>query len=294
MVAQKELFSSAYIIMEYIKLNNGLPMPALGYGVFQIGDEETARCVADAIDVGYRLIDTAQVYQNERGVGEGIRRSGVAREDLFLTTKVWISNAGERKAAASIDESLQRLGTDYIDLLLIHQPYGDYYGTWRAMETALMMGKVRALGVSNFSRGRFTDLAAYGKVLPAVNQVEANVFSQQQTLDELLHHFDTRIMAWAPLSQGGEGLFDNERLISLAQRHHKTVAQIALRWLIQHGCIAIPKTVRKERMQENFDVFDFRLSDEEILQIAALNRSDTGTRDFDDPEFIKRLLSFTV
>ena len=293
-MAQKELFSSAYIIMEYIKLNNGLPMPALGYGVFQIGDEETARCVADAIDVGYRLIDTAQVYQNERGVGEGIRRSGVSREDLFLTTKVWISNAGERKAAASIDESLQRLGTDYIDLLLIHQPYGDYYGTWRAMETALMMGKVRAVGVSNFSRGRFTDLAAYGKVLPAVNQVEANVFSQQQTLDELLHHFDTRIMAWAPLSQGGEGLFDNELLISLAQRHNKTVAQIALRWLIQRGYIAIPKTVRKERMQENFDVFDFRLSDEEMLQIAALNRSDTGTRDFDDPEFIKRLLSFTV
>ena len=163
--------------MEYIKLNNGLVMPSLGYGVFQINDEEAARCVADAIEVGYRLIDTAQAYGNERGVGEGIRRSGVAREDLFLTTKVWISNAGERKAAASIDESLKRLGTDYIDLLLVHQPFGDYYGTWRAMETALMMGKVRALGVSNFSRGRFTDLAVHNKILPAVNQLETNVLS---------------------------------------------------------------------------------------------------------------------
>ena len=280
--------------MEYIKLNNSLPMPTLGYGVFQISDEETARCVADAIEVGYRLIDTAQIYQNERGVGEGIRRSGVAREELFLTTKIWISNAGERKAAASIDEGLQRLGTDYIDLLLIHQPYGDYYGTWRAMETALMMGKVRAVGVSNFNSGRFTDLAAHGKVLPAVNQVETNVFSQQRALDELLHHFDTRIMAWAPLSQGEDRLFDNELLTSLAQRHNKTVAQVALRWLTQRGIIAIPKSERKERMQENFDIFDFRLSDEEMFQIAALNRADSGTRDFDDPQFIKRLLSFTV
>ena len=280
--------------MEYIKLNNGMPMPTLGYGVFQISDEETARCVADAIEVGYRLIDTAQIYQNERGVGEGICRSGVAREELFLTTKIWISNAGERKAAASIDESLQRLGTDYIDLLLIHQPYGDYYGTWRAMETALMMGKVRAVGVSNFNSGRFTDLAAHGKVLPAVNQLETNVFSQQQQAEALLHHFDTRIMAWAPLSQGEDGLFDNELLTSLAQRHNKTVAQIALRWLTQRGIIAIPKSERKERMQENFDIFDFRLSDEEMLQIAALNRADSGTRDFDDPQFIKRLLSFTV
>ena len=280
--------------MEYIKLNNGLPMPTLGYGVFQISDEETARCVADAIEVGYRLIDTAQIYQNERGVGEGIRRSGVAREDLFLTTKVWISNAGERKAAASIDESLQRLGTDYIDLLLIHQPYGDYYGTWRAMETAMMMGKVRAVGVSNFNSGRFTDLAAHGKVLPAVNQLETNVFSQQQQVEALLHHFDTRIMAWAPLSQGGEGLFDNEILRAIAERHNKTVAQVALRWLTQRGIIAIPKSKRKERMQENFDIFDFSLTDEEMLQIASLNRTDAGTRNFDDPEFIKRLLSFTV
>ena len=280
--------------MEYIKLNNSLPMPTLGYGVFQISDEETARCVADAIEVGYRLIDTAQIYQNERGVGEGIRRSGVAREELFLTTKIWISNAGERKAAASIDESLQRLGTDYIDLLLIHQPYGDYYGTWRAMETALIMGKVRAVGVSNFSRGRFTDLAAHGKVLPAVNQLETNVFSQQQQAEALLHHFDTRIMAWAPLSQGGEGLFDNEILRAMAERHNKTVAQVALRWLTQRGIIAIPKSERKERMQENFDIFDFSLTDEEMLQIASLNRTDAGTRNFDDPEFIKRLLSFTV
>lgn len=280
--------------MEYIKLNNGLPMPTLGYGVFQISDEETARCVADAIEVGYRLIDTAQIYQNERGVGEGIRRSGVAREELFLTTKIWISNAGERKAAASIDESLQRLGTDYIDLLLIHQPYGDYYGTWRAMETALMMGKVRAVGVSNFNNGRFTDLAAHGKVLPAVNQLETNVLSQQQQAEALLRHFDTRIMAWAPLSQGGEGLFDNEILRATAERHNKTVAQVALRWLTQRGIIAIPKSERKERMQENFDIFDFSLTDEEMLQIASLNRTDAGTRNFDDPEFIKRLLSFTV
>ena len=278
--------------MEYIKLNNGLAMPSLGYGVFQINDEEAARCVADAIAVGYRLIDTAQAYGNERGVGEGIRRSGVAREDLFLTTKVWISNAGERKAAASIDESLKRLGTDYIDLLLVHQPFGDYYGTWRTMETALMMGKVRAVGVSNFSRGRFTDLAVHNKILPAVNQLETNVLSQQREMEALLDQFDARIMAWAPLSQGDGQFFDNEVLCELAQHHHKTVAQVALRWLTQRGIIAIPKSTHKERMQENFDIFDFQLSADEMQRVDALNRTDTGTRNFDDPEYIKQLLSY--
>lgn len=278
--------------MEYIKLNNGLAMPSLGYGVFQINDEEAARCVADAIKVGYRLIDTAQAYGNERGVGEGIRRSGVAREDLFLTTKVWISNAGERKAPASIDESLKRLGTDYIDLLLVHQPFGDYYGTWRAMETALMMGKVRAVGVSNFSRGRFTDLAVHNKILPAVNQLETNVLSQQREMEGLLDQFDARIMAWAPLSQGDGQFFDNEVLCELAQHHHKTVAQVALRWLTQRGIIAIPKSTHKERMQENFDIFDFQLSADEMQRVDALNQTDTGTRNFDDPEYIKLLLSY--
>lgn len=277
--------------MEHVKLNNGLPVPLLGYGVFKLTDEETENAVREALHIGYRLIDTAQIYGNEAGVGRGIKSSGVERSEVFVTTKIWISDAGDRKAAHAIDESLRRLDTDYIDLLLIHQPFGDYYGTWRAMESALITGKVRAVGVSNFSAGRFVDLAVHAKVLPAVDQLETHVFAQQCGADELLGRFDARIMAWAPLAQGNSEFFEHPVLTDIARRHGKSVAQVALRWLTQRGIIAIPKSVRPERMRENFEIFDFKLSDDELQRIAALNRRDRGTRDFDDPDYVKRMLS---
>lgn len=264
-------------------------MPIIGYGVFQVGPDEAARCVADALGVGYRSIDTAQAYYNEEGVGKGIKASGVSRADIFLTTKVWISNAGEDKAAKSIDESLRKLQTDYIDLLLIHQHYGDYYGTWRAMEAALKAGKVRAIGVSNFDEGRFTDLAAFNTVVPAVCQLQTNVFYQQQEQQAFLAQYGTRLMAWSPLTQGRKDFFTNPLLAEIAAAHGKSVAQVALRWLIQRGVVVIPKSTHKERMEQNLDVFDFSLTDEDMRRIATLNENDHGNVDFDDPKFIKYL-----
>lgn len=275
--------------METFKLNNGIEMPVIGYGVFQVSPEETARCVADAISVGYRSIDTAQAYYNEEAVGQGIKDSGINRHDLFLTTKVWISNAGEQKAAASIDESLRKLGTDYVDLLLIHQHYGDYYGTWRAMEKALKAGKVRAIGLSNFDEGRFTDLAAFNEVTPAVLQLQTNVFSQQQEQQEFLKPYGTRLMAWSPLTSGRKDFHTNPLLSEIGAAHGKSVAQVALRWLVQRGIIVIPKSTHKERMAQNLDIFDFQLTDDEMKRIATLNETDHGTVNFDDPKFIKYL-----
>lgn len=277
--------------MEKIILNNGVEMPVIGYGVFKVANEEAAQCVKDALSAGYRMIDTAQAYYNEEGVGEGIKQSGVARSEVFLTTKVWVSNAGEEKAAASIDESLRKLQTDYIDLLLIHQHYNDYYGTYRAMETALKAGKVRAIGVSNFEPGRFVDLAAYNDIVPAVNQLQTNVFSQQNAQAEFLKDYDTRIIAWSPLGQGRADLHTNPVLATIAQQHGKTNAQVALRWLVQRGIVVIPKSTHVERMQQNLDIFDFRLSDEEMAIIATLNEVDRGTVNFDEPDFIKWLTS---
>lgn len=277
--------------METIKLNNGVEMPAIGYGVFQISPKEAARCVEEALSVGYRSIDTAQAYYNEEGVGEGIKSSAVPRSEIFLTTKVWISNAGEEKAAASIDESLRKLQTDYIDLLLIHQHYSDYYGTWRAMEKALKAGKVRAIGVSNFDEGRFTDLAEFNSVVPAVNQLQTNVFFQQREQQEFLSQYGTKMMAWAPLTEGRKDFFGNPLLTGIAENHGKSVAQVALRWLTQRGIVAIPKSVHRERMEQNLNIFDFRLTDEEMKQIATLNENDHGSINFDDPKFIKMLTS---
>lgn len=277
--------------METVKLNNGVEMPIIGYGVFQVSPDEAAKCVEEALSVGYRSIDTAQAYYNEEGVGQGIKNSGVSRSDIFVTTKVWVSNAGEQKAAASIDESLRKLQTDYIDLLLIHQHYGDYYGTYRAMEKALKAGKVRAIGLSNFDEGRFTDLAAYNDVVPAVLQLQTNVFSQQQEQQQFLAEYGTRLMAWSPLTQGRKDFFTNPLLTGIAAAHGKSVAQVALRWLIQRGIVVIPKSTHRERMAENLDVFDFNLSDEEMKRIATLNETDHGTVDFDDPKFIKWLVS---
>jgi diketogulonate reductase-like aldo/keto reductase len=277
--------------MEYIKLSNGVEMPALGYGVFLVGPDECERCVADALSVGYRLIDTAQAYQNEEGVGNAWRKSGIPREELFLTTKVWISNAGEEKAAHSIDESLHKLQTEYIDLLLIHQAYGDVFGTWRAMERAYRDGKVRAIGVSNFQAGRFFDFAHYVEVKPMVNQLQCNTLIQQTGIEPLLAEFGTRMMALGPLGgQGVDGIVKSEELAAIGAQYGKSAAQVALRWLTQRGIVAIPKSSHKERMAQNFDVMDFTLSDDDMVQIAKLNQHDTGTINFGDPQFVKHLI----
>ncbi len=257
--------------MQTVKLANGVEMPILGYGVFQVTPEECVRCVKDAIDVGYRSIDTAQAYFNEEQVGQAVKESGVARDELFLTTKIWISNAGEKKAAQSIDESLRKLQTDYIDLLLIHQPFGDYYGTWRAMEAAYRAGKVRAIGVSNFYPDRLIDLAFFNEIKPMVNQVETHVFNQQIEAQKTMNKLDCALMSWAPLAEGRNGLFTNETLVEIAQKYGKTPAQVALRWLTMRNIIVIPKSTRRERMIENMSIFDFSLTQEEMAAIASLD-----------------------
>ena len=232
---------------------------------------------------------TAQAYQNEEAVGKGIKNSKISRDKIFLTTKVWVSNAGEEKATKSIDESLRKLGTDYIDLLLIHQHYGDYYGTWRAMEKALKSGKVRSIGVSNFDIARFTDLELFNEIVPSVNQLQANVYMQQQAQSEFLKSYNAKIMAWGPIAQGSKEMLSSAVLVEIAAKYHKTVAQVALRWLVERDIIVIPKSTHRERMEENINIFDFRLTKEEMDKIATLNQHDTGTVDFDDPQFIKWL-----
>lgn len=277
--------------MEYVKLVNGVEMPLLGYGVFRVSPDECERCVSDALEVGYRLIDTAQAYANEDGVGRAWRKSGVAREELFLVTKVWISNAGEEKAAASIDESLRKLDTDYVDLLLIHQAYGDVFGTWRAMEKAYREGKVRAIGVSNFQAGRFFDFAHFVDVKPMINQLQCNVLAQQQNIQPILAETETKTMAWGPLGgEGADGVVKSELLIAIGQKYGKSAAQVALRWLVQRGIVAIPKSSHIERMQQNFDVFGFKLTQDDMAQIETMNQSDAGFRNFSDPAFVKYLL----
>ena len=266
-------------------------MPLLGYGVFLVPPQEAERCVTDALEVGYRLIDTAQAYYNEEGVGAAIKKSSVRREDVFLVTKVWISNAGEEKAAQSIDESLRKLQTDYIDLLLIHQAYGDVFGSWRAMEKAYKAGKVRAIGVSNFQAARFFDFAHYVDVKPMVNQLQSNPMIQQTSIEPLLAETDTKMMAWGPLGgQGVDGIVKSELLAGIGQKYGKTAAQVALRWLTQRGIVAIPKSSHKERMEQNLNIFDFKLSSEEMAQIATMNQHDTGTINFQDPQFVKYLI----
>ena len=278
--------------MQTIKLNNGIEMPVLGYGVFQVSPEECERCVLDAISTGYRLIDTAQAYYNEEGVGNAVTRCGVPRNELFLTTKIWISNAGETNAARSIDESLRKLHTDYIDLLLIHQPFSDYPGTWRAMEKAVKDGKVRAIGLSNFYPDRFVDMAEYAEIKPAVNQLKTNVFSQQWEAEAEMNLYDTHIMAWAPLAQGNPELLTNPVLTALAERYNKTVQQVALRYLIQRGIIAIPKSTHTERMKQNLDVFDFALTPEDMESIRPLDKPDDVRWSHRNPELVKFLLNY--
>lgn len=277
--------------MDTIKLSNGVEMPLLGYGVFQVTPQECERCVSDALSAGYRLIDTAQAYYNEEGVGAAIKKSGIPRNDIFLTTKVWISNAGEEKASRSIDQSLKKLGTDYIDLLLIHQAYGDVFGSWRAMEKAYRDGKVRAIGVSNFQEARFFDFAHYVDVKPMINQLQCNVLIQQRGIEPVLNDFGARMMAWGPLGgQGVDGVVKSELLTGIGDHYGKTAAQVALRWLIQRGIVAIPKSTHKERMEQNFNIFDFTLTDEEMSKIAEMNEHDNGTINFNNIQFVKYLI----
>ena len=267
-------------------------MPILGYGVFQVSPEECERCVMDAISVGYRLIDTAQAYYNEEGVGKAVAKCEVPRDELFLTTKVWISNAGEEKAAASIDESLRKLRTDYIDLLLIHQPFSDNTGTWRAMQKAESEGKVRANGLSNFYPDRFVDMAEYAEIKPAVNQLKTNVFSQQWDAEAEMKPYGTHIMAWGPLAQGDPELQSNPVLAALSEKYGKTPQQVALRYLLQRNIIAIPKSTHIERMKQNLDVFDFALTQEEMASIRPLDKPQDFRWSHRNPELVKFLWNY--
>ena len=269
--------------MDHLLLNNGVKMPMLGYGTFQIDPVKTEECVSHAIAAGYRMFDTAQGYFNEKGVGDAIHKSGIPREEFFLITKIWISNGGYEKARASIDESLRQLRTDHIDLCLIHQAFNDYYGTYRAMEEAYHAGKIRAIGVSNFSVDRFIDLANFVEVIPAVNQMEVHVFCQQKQLRKVLNKYGTRLMAWSPLAQGRKELLENRQLSMIGKQYGKTAAQVALRFLLQSGIATIPKTIHQERMEENLAVFDFALSPMEMEQLKTFDRKKSMFIDFCAP-----------
>ena len=277
--------------MTYVTLNNGLKMPQVGYGVYQVEPAEAERCVLDAISVGYRMIDTAQIYHNEEGVGNAIVKCGVPREELFIVTKVWISNAGEEKAYASILESLKKLQTDYIDLLLIHQPFGDYYGTYRAMERAYHEGKVRAIGVSNFYPDRFIDIQAHVEVKPAVNQVETHVFNQQITAQEYMEKYGCQIMSWGPFAEGKNDFFNNETLAEIGRKYGKSVAQVALRYLLQRGVVLIPKSTHKERMKQNMDIFNFSLTEEDMAMIRQLDTKQSLFFSHYDPQTVEFITS---
>lgn len=275
--------------MEFVTLNNGVKMPILGYGVYQVSTEECERCVLDAINVGYRSIDTAQAYGNEEGVGSAVKKCGVPRGELFLTTKIWITNGGYEKAAASIDESLRKLGTDYVDLMLIHQPFNDYYGTYRAMEAAYKAGKIRAIGVSNFYPDRLVDLCNFVEITPAVNQVETHVFQQQKTAHEYMKKYGVQHESWGPFAEGKKDFFANSVLNEIGGKYGKTAAQTALRFLIQSGVVVIPKSTRKERMLENFSVFDFALTDEDMVAIQALDEGESLFFSHYDPSVVEWL-----
>lgn len=275
--------------MEYKTLSNGVKMPMLGYGVFQVANDVTEQCVCDALSVGYRSIDTAQAYANEEGVGAAIAKSGIPRDELFITSKIWISNAGDEKAAKSIDESLKKLGLDYIDLMLIHQPIGDYYGSYRAMESAYKAGKLRAIGVSNFGADRVVDLCNFVEVAPMVDQIETHVFKQQAKTHETLEKYHVAHEAWAPFAEGRNDMFTNPVLVAVGAKYGKSAAQVALRFLIQSDVIVIPKSTHIERMEQNFDVFDFTLDATDMDAIQALNEEQTQFFDHADPASVQML-----
>lgn len=278
--------------MKTVTLNNGVVMPQIGYGVYQVSPAECERCVSDALKVGYRMIDTAQAYNNEEGVGAAVKKSGISRSKLFLVSKIWISNYGYDKALASIDESLRKLGTDYIDLMLLHQPFCDRYGAYRALEKAYRDGKLRAIGVSNFYPDHFIDLASNVEVVPAVNQVEAHVFDQQTEARQYMKEFGTHVMAWAPLAEGRNNFFTNPVLESIGKKYGKSVAQVALRWLLQRDVIIIPKSTHVERMEQNIDILDFTLSEEDMAEIARLDTGKSLFFDHHDPEVVKMFMGW--
>ena len=276
--------------MQTVKLNNGVEIPILGFGVFQIADpSECERSVVDAIQAGYSHIDTAASYQNEEAVGRGIKHSGIAREKLFITTKLWIQSQGYEGTLKAFERSRKRLQLDYVDLYLIHQPYGDVYGEWRAMEELYQQGKIRAIGVSNFQPDRIMDLMIYNQITPAINQIEVNPFQQQIDTQRFLQDNSVMVEAWAPFAEGRNNIFQNEILLSIAARHNKSVAQVILRWLVQRGIIALAKSTRKERMMENISVFDFELSAEDVAAIATLDTKTSSFFDHRNPEMVKWL-----
>ncbi|MDE7418978.1 MAG: aldo/keto reductase [Muribaculaceae bacterium] len=278
--------------MKTVKLSNGVEMPQIGYGVYQVNPTECERCVSDALKVGYRMIDTAQAYNNEDGVGTAIAKSGIPRQEIFLVSKVWISNYGYEKAKASIDESLRRLGTDYIDLMLLHQPFCDRYGAYRALEEAYKEGKLRAIGVSNFYPDHLIDLANNVEIPPMVNQVETHVFDQQTEAQKYMDELDCHIMSWGPLAEGRNNLFTNPLLEAIGKKYAKSVAQVALRWLVQRGVIIIPKSVHTDRMKQNLDILDFTLSNDDMAEIAKLDTGKSLFFDHHDPQVVKMFMGW--
>ena len=276
--------------MEFVTLNNGLKMPKVGFGVYQIKNQEQCKqAVLDAIDVGYRLIDTAQSYGNEEAVGKAIQETSVPRSELFITTKVWISNYGYEKAKASVEESLKKMQLDYIDLVLLHQPFNDYYGAYKALEDLYKEGKIKAIGVSNFYPDRLVDLAIFSDVKPAVNQVEVNVFHQQIEAQTYNEKYEVQMEAWAPFAEGRNNMFTNPELKAIGDRYGKTVAQVILRWLVQRGIVPLAKSVKKERMQENINIFDFELSDEDMAVIAKMDKKESSFFDHYDASTVEMI-----
>ncbi len=276
--------------MQHVILNNGVKMPLVGFGVYQVPDlAECERSVTEALRVGYRLIDTAAAYRNEQAVGGAIRKSGLPRAELFVTTKLWVEDAGYEKTLKAFDRSMRRLQLDVLDLFLIHQPYGDVYGSWRAMQELLREGRIRAIGVSNFHPDRVMDLIVHNEVPPAVNQIETHPFHQQIETQRFLQENGVQLESWGPFAEGRNGLFQNDVLRSIGAKHGKSVAQVVLRWLLQRGIVAIPKSVRKERIAENFAVFDFALTDEEMSAIVQLDTRTSSFFDHRDPKMVKRL-----
>ena len=279
--------------MEYITLSNGVKMPVLGYGVYQVTKDECEQCVLDALKVGYRHIDTAQSYFNEEEVGTAIKKSGVPREEIFLTTKIWIEHYGYEKTKASVMESLCKLKTDYLDLVLLHQPFSDAYGAWRALEELYDEGKIRAIGISNFYADRMVDFASFNRIKPMVNQMETHIFNQQKGLKEWADKYNIRLEAWAPFGEGRGGTFDNQVIIQIGAKYGKTAAQVMLRWNIQRGVIVIPKSTHIERMEENFNVFDFELSAEDMAMISELDNDKSSFFSHSDPAMVEWFVNMT-
>lgn len=274
--------------MDYVTLNNGIEMPILGFGVYQIDDlAQCERCVEEALEVGYRSIDTAAAYFNEEAVGKAIKRSAISRSELFITTKLWLQDAGYDKAMRAFELSLKKLQLDYLDLYLIHQPFNDVYGSWRAMQELYRQGRIKAIGVSNFLPDRIMDFILHNEIVPSVNQIETHPYYQQTEAAKFLSNNNIQTESWGPFAEGKDGLFQNTTLVSVAQKHNRSVAQVVLRWLIQRGIVVIPKSVRKDRMAENFNIFDFKLDEADMASIATLDRGKSCFFDHRDPETVK-------